>query len=243
MHGEVMNEILRQNTAPRIFFDQPVTIGVPGREEAAKGRALNLCSGGIFICADELLPEDTSVQLHFCLPDGDPVTVDASVIRAVNPQNPHEPVGMALRFENLEPDHAERIDRFISSRLQPGSGEPVRLRLGELGIPILARIQSHWENFVTVDAELPFLRLGSAVHLQLPEGMEPGGAGAIRWVSVHIPPETHIPRLNIGIELGRSPEASTIDEEMDPVCNHEFTEHSRSLDEQVRAERRAELAS
>jgi hypothetical protein len=233
-----MSNEIREETAPRIFFDEAVTIMMADREEPVMGRALNLSEGGIYVCAPEQLSSDVRVTLQFCLPDGDFITTPARVIRAVTPKDPVEPAGMAMCFEDLPHDHAERIHRFISSRLQPATGEAVRLELGELGTPIAARTQSYWDRFLAVDAELPFLRLGSGVSYQFTGGQKVGGNGCIRWVSVHVPPSTGVPRLNIGIELSDDCPVVEVQEEVDPVCNGEFTEHSKEVDKEVRAERR-----
>jgi len=145
---------------------------------------------------------------------------------------------MALRFESVGTDQAQRIDRFVKSRMQPCAGEPIRMELGELGVPIKARTQSYWRGYLSVDAELPFLRLGSKVSLQLP-GRPQTDQGAIRWVSVDVPADTGVPQLNIGVEIAEQPERITLEEETDPVCNSEFARDSARLDQEVRSRRRA----
>jgi hypothetical protein len=199
--NETMNDEIRKMAVPRIFFDEPVTIFLEGREQPLLGRALNISTGGIFIRAMEILPEARIVKLQFALPDGEPITAQASVLRSISSPHEAEPAGMAMRFESLEPGYAERIDQFIFERLQPGTGQTVRLLLGDLGLAIKAKTQASWSNFLCVDAELPFLRLGSEVQIQLPEETAVDRRGSIRWVSVQVPPQTGIPRLNIGIDL------------------------------------------
>jgi hypothetical protein len=238
-----MSESIRQSTAPRIFFDEPVTIIVGDQEETLIGRALNISNGGIFICAPKVLAEEQAVVLKFCLPDGDEVVLQAAVIRSVFTHDPQEPAGMALRFAALEPHYAERIDRFISGRLQPATGDVIRLKLGDLGFPITAKTQSCWDKFICVDAELPFLRLGSTVALNFPQNLEANASGCIRWVSVHVPPETSIPRLNIGIEFTSPGHDQELEEDTDPVCNQEFADHSKVMDAQERTARKTAAAS
>jgi hypothetical protein len=234
-----MSDLIRQDSYPRVFFDEPVAIWVQGTEEAISGRALNLSCSGIYICCAELLPESTAVHLEFDLPDGNAVAADALVVRSIDPTCPTEPAGMALLFQTLLQGSGERIESFIQNRMQPATGERVRLQLGDVAFPIAARAQSLWGNVLSVDAELPFLRLGSTVNLEFPEGVAGAEGGSIRWVSIHIPPSTGVPRLNIGIEMDSPPTGRLFDEEeIDPICNHAFAEHSRDADQTLRAERR-----
>jgi len=255
-----MSDVIRKEAAPRVFFDEPVTLTVLGEggegDEVLEGRALNLSTGGLYVCTPQVLPPDTRVALRFGLPGGEGlVAAEATVVRGVQPQDPREPPGMALRFEAYAPGAAELVAQFVERRLQPAVGAPVRMQLGDLQVPITVRTQQSFGNFLSVDAELPFLRLGSPVNLQLPEDGQQG-AGAIRWVSIHVSPETGIPHLNIGIELSAPPAAGLAvdhraagaaaeedaEEEADPVCSAEFVEHARTVDRTLRAQRRAAAA-
>jgi len=239
-----MQETIRKNSSPRVFFDEPVEIQAKGSEAVIRGRALNLSVGGIYVCSTIALPERSEVALVFALPGGGLIQAEASVLRVVASENESEPTGMALGFSLIDPAAARVIEGFVASRLQPARGEPVRLLLGDLSFPIAARTQASFEGFLSVDAELPFLRLGSSVALQAQEAVGEG-AGSIRWVSIHVDPESGVPRINIGIELETRPraDASAYDEELDPVCSVEFTEHSQGLDRPVRAQRRQQSAT
>jgi hypothetical protein len=238
-----MTEV-RHDLMPRIFFDEPVAIHVLGERQPRAGRALNLSLGGAFVRGDELLPEDTRLVIRFALPDGYIVEAEARVVRHVPAADPLEPCGMALQFLGMTPECGERFERFLGARLEPAAGASVRLHLGDLGFPIRARTHSAWANVLSVDAELPFLRLGSPVSMPMgaPDDLLYGN---IRWVSVHVPPDSGIPRINIGIEMGPGEDAlefaeddpTPLDEE-DPVFTTEFADHSFQLDRQLR-ERRA----
>lgn len=237
-----MTNRIRQQMEPRVYFDQPVLMQVGG--EPFEGRAFNLSRSGMFVSAAEQLVEGATLTLAFSLPDAQAVSARAVVVRQVAMDTPMERSGMALRFLELEPLCAARIDRFITERTKPAQGETVRLKVGDLGFPIKARTHSAWENVLSVDAELPFLRLGSAVSLPQAQGFN----GSIRWVSVHVPPETGVPRINIGIEMDElrdldaelfDPEDLDFDVDLDPVCTSEFADHSQRLDRQIRTARRA----
>ena len=143
---------------------------------------------------------------------------------------------MALRFDGIEREAAYELDRFIEERLQPANGETVRLQLGKTRVR--ARAQASWGNVISVDAELPFLKLGSLVDVHPSEHIEPG-AGEIRWVAVHVCPDSGVPRLNIGIELEqRAAELPEYDELNDPIYTAEFAEHARLRDRQMRDARK-----
>lgn len=229
--------ILRDECLPRIPFAEPVNLEVEETGEVLSGQGLNLSCGGIFVCTEGLLAEGTRVRLGFALPGGRPVCTNAIVLRAVQPDEPREPVGMALRFEELPAAALREIDAYLESWLRPAAEEQrVRIELGELGIAITARPQSCWGSFLSVSAELPFLRLGSRVRL-LDEQGDASEQGSIRWVSVQVPPGSGVPRLHIGIEV--EPEgAEQAEAEHDPVCCPEFVDDSQALDRHLRTERR-----
>lgn len=239
---------LRQPSAPRVFFDEPVDLQAKGSDAVVRGRALNLSTGGIYVCSTVSLPEGCGVDLAFALPGAGLIQAEATVLRTIAPDDEREPAGMALAFSSLDPAAASLIEHFVASRLGPQRGEPVRLLLGQLSFPIAAQTAASFEGFLSVDAELPFLRLGSPVVLQHPDNA--GGRGTIRWVSIHVVPESGVPRINIGIELDTRPgdadaevALADYDEELDPVCSVEFSEHSHTLDRAVRAQRRQQSAA
>lgn len=243
-----MPEEIRQQHDPRIFFDEPVTLFLPyAGGESVEGRARNISQRGMFVQADRLLPESTPVGVRFELPDGLLVFARAKVVRQIDSIDGVEPEGMALYFETFAPDCREHIAKLVEQRLRPPSNKTVRLEVDELDHPIRVQHHSSRGNVVSVAAELPFLRLGSQV--TLPESEDAGEtSGSIRWVSVHTPSESGVPRINIGIEMAANeadveeydPDADTIvetpwlDTEEDPICTQEFVEHSRQLDKQLR---------
>lgn len=233
--------MLRQDLTPRIFFDEPVDILVEGEESLLCGRALNISVGGMFVRAPVVLESETKIQVRFELPTTDLIVADATVLRTIEAEAVDEPPGMALRFDAMDDWCQAQINRFIDDRSRPGSGEAVRLKIADVGTPMKAKVQSSWDNIVSVDAELPFLRLGSSVHLEPSQSARPAD-GQIRWVAVHICPESGVPRLNIGIEV-ETPEvdpveASLFDEVDDPILTSDFVSHSRCKDQEVRAVRR-----
>jgi hypothetical protein len=84
-----------------------------GEASPLYGQGLNLSSSGLYVCCNEYLPLSTLVQLHFVLPDDTPVSLVASVVRAIQTQHHREPNGMALQFVSYDRDAAEKITHFV----------------------------------------------------------------------------------------------------------------------------------
>lgn len=226
----------REDAAPRIFFDEPVELALPGQDCAIPGQALNISPNGMFIRASVLLPAGTAVQVRCELAPGEPLAAAATVVRAVVGDG-LEPAGMGLRFDQLEELSAWRLATFLDRRLHPARGVPVRLQLPE--VPALrATAHASWQNLISVDAPLPFLRVGSEVALEAPAPLQTG-RGQIRWVEVHVCPQTGVPRLNIGIELPPADQLAAIDEDCDPIYTEEYAAVARALREQSLERRRA----
>lgn len=230
--------MIRSELVPRVYFDEQVSLLDERHSIVLRGRALNLSTAGMFVCGECSIEHTTPLDVRFELPGGGAVEARVSVVRAIGDDDPFEPAGLALRFETMTGDCAARLERFIAGMLQPASGHRICLDLDELGSTVSATAHSSWGNVLAVDAELPFLRVGSAVHLSSTMPTESRNRGAVRWVSVHIDPDTGIPRLNIGIQLddassanpAQASEGSDIlhDEELDPIYTTDFVQHVRS---------------
>lgn len=75
-------------------------------------QASDLSVGGLHLAGTISHPEGTRVSLELHLPGtGAPVRVEAEVV-----SEPGDPIGMHLRFVDLDPDARERIERFIAAR-------------------------------------------------------------------------------------------------------------------------------
>jgi uncharacterized protein (TIGR02266 family) len=72
----------------------------------------NLSSGGIFLEKTIPHPVGTRVALQFTLPgDHTPIKVTAEIVNALESE---ARLGMGLKFVDLPPDAAGRIDRFVA---------------------------------------------------------------------------------------------------------------------------------
>lgn len=229
--------MIRDEFAPRIYFDAPVALQLEDDAVIVEARAHNLSHSGLFVGVEDPFPVEARVHLSFDLPDGTLFSAGAEVVRIVNEASAVEPVGMALHFDEVDEISSERLADFLAARMQPAAGERVRLLLGDVNVPIAARAQGSFGDILSVDADLPFLTLGSEVTLS--GAGEISGEGEIRWVSVHVSPETGVPCLNIGIQRYDVGSAVLDDEEHDPVCTGDFAHHAESLDHEIRQERKS----
>ncbi len=187
---------------PRVSLDGRVDLLVDDHGRA--GQVRNLSTGGIFVEEIEPRPElDAKVDLAFSLPGGAFVEGQAKVVRTVAPGDGAERSGVALRFERLFGAGKQRIKDFIGEQTEPLEGVPVRIRIGEQVMRVESGPASG--DVLQLDCALPFLKLGAPVDL-LPGGGEQHDTrgGALRWVSIHVPPGSTTPRIRLGVELSRA---------------------------------------
>lgn len=114
-----------RRTAQRVEADLAVT--VTGDPEAAKGKALNISTSGIYFESPHFLAPLTKVQLELRVPETDPkrgetaVACDGIVVR-VEPEK-KDPARtlyrVAILFTYMSESSLRSLDRFIRSRL-PG---------------------------------------------------------------------------------------------------------------------------
>lgn len=133
-----MYDETRQDPTPRIPLKAPVTV-VTGNNGGPPQtlQMRNLGPGGLFLDCDRPLPEGEQVRVSFALPGGQQINTPARVIRAVH-GGVHDPTGMALRFEGLEPSAAESLDLLMDGVEHLGDGphlEPEE----ELTDPVLSQ--------------------------------------------------------------------------------------------------------
>ena len=77
-----MSDSLRHVPSQRVFLDEPVWLTPAGEELAQPGRALNLSTGGLFVCTEAVLDAGSAVLVRFSLPGGTLVSAEAAVVRA-----------------------------------------------------------------------------------------------------------------------------------------------------------------
>jgi hypothetical protein len=196
---------------PRVIVDQPVILQ-PSNGSELHGRIRNLSQGGAYIVDLEQQPRvQSQVHIVFALPHGPDVEANATVLRSVPSGHPEEPEGIAVKFEDDDPG---ALAAFIREALGPGgeASNKVRLKLDTHGgVVITAREREREESgMVTVECDLPFLCIGSGVHLQRSDEDELH-TGILSWVSAQTPPGSAYPRIHLGISLRTGREDPTPD--------------------------------
>lgn len=179
---------MRSVQSPRVAHDATVEIG-----SGSRGRAVNLSTGGIFVAAEQPLDPGAQVHLKVNLRDGaSPLDVDAEVVWRGDG-------GMALRFVELDDVGRRRIQRLVQKRepTQLG-GRDVRIRLPELNAPLRASARELTERGLMIEAELPWLRLGSAVTAEL--SPDQACDGHVQWIGLDVT-RSGSARLRIFIDL------------------------------------------
>jgi hypothetical protein len=165
---------MRSVDAPRVQYDATVEIG-----EKARGRAINLSTGGILVSSEESLEPGAQVQLKVNLHDGSsPLAVGAEVVRRGEG-------GMALRFVDIDEISKQRIQRLIQRREPTIFGRrDVRIHLPSLPAPLRASARDLTERGVMIEAELPWLKLGSSVTAELSQ--DRACEGRVSWIGIDV---------------------------------------------------------
>ena len=179
---------MRSINAPRVAHDATVEIG-----EGHRARAINLSTGGIFIAAEEPLDLGDQVHLKVNLRDGAaPLDVEAQVLRRADG-------GMALRFVELDDVGKRRIQRLVQKREPTQFGKrDVRIHLPSLSAPLRASARDLTERGVMIEAELPWLRLGSQVTTEL--SADRACDGRVQWIGLDVT-RSGSARLRIFVDL------------------------------------------
>ena len=179
---------MRSINAPRVAHDATVEIG-----DRHRGRAVNLSTGGIFVAAEEPLDPGAKVHLKVNLRDGaSPLDVEAQVLRRADG-------GMALRFLELDDVGKRRIQRLVQKREPTQFGKrDVRIHLPSLSAPLRASARDLTERGVMIEAELPWLRLGSQVTTEL--SADRACDGRVQWIGLDVT-RSGSARLRIFVDL------------------------------------------
>src|SRR5262245_34727728 len=182
---------MRSVHAPRVPHDATVELG-----SGAVARAINLSVGGIFVAADAPLDPGSQVHLKVNLLDGKaPVAVDGQVVWKAE----H---GMALRFIGLEEGARLRIQQLVKKRENTvAPRRDVRIHLPSLSAPLRASARDLSELGIMVEAELPWLRLGSPVTTEL--SPERAADGRVQWIGLDVT-RAGAARLRIFVDLAES---------------------------------------
>jgi len=80
---------------------------------------LNISNGGLFLKTDNAYPLDTIVFLRFTMPgDTQPIKTEGKVVWCnTTKRKGYFPRGMGIKFLKLEPNDAEKINKFVDEHL------------------------------------------------------------------------------------------------------------------------------
>ncbi len=202
---------MRSSSAPRIEHDAAVTL--ESGEKPIEARAVNLSVGGIFVRADEQLDPGEPVGLKIELGDGGlPIEARAEVVWVRD----H---GMALRFVRLDDTSERRIQRLVAQKSREPTGmhpRDVRIHLASLPAPLRAVARDQTAEGIMLEAELPWLKLGSEVTTEL--SADRACTGLVRWVGLDVT-RSGSARLRIYVDIQESSGVPDLGVSGPPIIN------------------------
>jgi hypothetical protein len=168
---------MRSSNSPRIPHDASVEFGT-----GAHARAVNLSTGGTYVATPEVLEPGETVQLKVDLRDGhEPLDAEAEVVWRGRE-------GMALRWTSLQDSARRRIQRLVERQEPtPFARRDVRIRLPSLSAPLRASARDLTDQGIMIEAELPWLQLGTPVTAEL--SPERSCAGRMQWIGLDVTKE------------------------------------------------------
>lgn len=205
--------MMRSTTTPRIQHDATVKFETGGGVVPPfDARAVNLSVGGLFVNAPTLLAPGVQVDLQVSLRDGkSPVHAKGEVVWVQDGADDER--GMALRFLDLETGAEQRIEKLVALRTREPTGtgttstrRELRIRLPSLPAPLRAVARDQTDRGLMLEAELPWLTLGSEIVAEL--SPDRAVEGTVRWVGLDVTRAGHA-RLRIFVEVqGEDPQHS-----------------------------------
>src|SRR5262252_9025920 len=192
---------MRSTEAPRVQLDTTVRMQTGELGAAFEARSVNLSVGGVYVESERVLDPGAQVEMKVNLHDGgSPLEARGEVVW-VKSQDESAKAGMALRFLALDEMSARRIARLVASRVREPTGmlkRKVRIKLAGLPAPLRAVARDLSEQGVMLEAELPWLKLGSAVTTEVTQGRE--RVGRLKWVGIDVAP-SGAARLRISVDF------------------------------------------
>jgi hypothetical protein len=188
----------RAPDVPRIPLDVLVRLTHEDFEEPFDADGVDVSAGGLALRADYLPEVGDRLRCRFdCPPEGAAIEVDGEVVWAHDAGERSGEFG--LRFTALD-EHAERALTSLLAQVGEPDGErpTARLHLENVATPIDAEIVARGSGSLTVEQELPFLRLGMGVVV---EGTGPAH-GRLSGVGLRV--EGGVPRLVLSVEQARA---------------------------------------
>jgi uncharacterized protein (TIGR02266 family) len=102
-----------RRTDPR--YDRRVEVEIVAAGKQYRVTTRNLSLGGMFVDTDDLLPEQTTIQVRFKVPTQPELVDVAGEVRWVEPGTDGKPGGMGIRFQGLRARDVWALNRFFQS--------------------------------------------------------------------------------------------------------------------------------
>ena len=185
----------------RIPLDMLVRLTHEDYEEPFDADGVDVSAGGIALRADYLPEIGDRLRCRFdAPPDGAEIELDGEVVWAHDAGERSGEFG--LRFAAMDVEAEEALERIIA-HLGGGAAHTARARLHleSVATPIDAEVIDRDARSLTVEQELPFLRIGMGV------AVEGHGPAHGRLASVDLRIEEGVPRLLLVVEDARPVES------------------------------------
>lgn len=192
---------------PRMPLDVLVQLTHEDFEEPFDADGVDVSGGGLALRADYLPEVGDRLRCRFdCPPEGLELELDGEVVWAHDAGERRGEFG--LRFAELDLGAEEALSRLVEHLGgAPRAGARARLHLEAVATPIDAEILDRDASSLTVEQELPFLRLGMRV------SVEGAGPAHGRLASVDLRVEDGVPRLLLVVR----DEAAEVEREAAPA--------------------------
>ncbi len=219
----------RSEATPRLPVELDVDFATEQMAETETLKTQDVGEGGLFLKTHLPLNPGTRFGCRFHI-GGEPILAEGEVawVRTGEPDS-DPPPGMGVRFVAVHPEDAQRLRQFVLG-LEPdpdqeGDLPRVSFQLRGLGQPLPGEFMAMSESGLAAVAELPFLKLGSTVTVNIDEpGREGPISGQIAWLSLEQDdlPEGAAPRIRLGIHFHGAPpedhpEGGSLEERGGPV--------------------------
>lgn len=197
----------RAHDVPRIPLDVLVRLTHEDFDEPFDADGVDVSAGGLALRADYLPEVGDRLRCRFdCPPEGEEVELDGEVVWAHDAGERSGEFG--LRFAELDVRAESALSRLVEhlgGAKRDGMRPRARLHLEGIATPIDGEVLERDGSWLTVEQELPFLRIGMSV------AVEGTGPAQGRLSSVDLRVEQGVPRLVLVVEDARARTEGAID--------------------------------
>ncbi len=207
-----MDATQRSEDTPRKRAELAVDCATEEMDEPVTLTTKDVGAGGLFIKTEHPLEVGTRFGCRFDVGDDCPILAECEVVWARPGESDALPApGMGVRFVALEPGDAVRLQSFITGVELDATAEAPRVtfRIEGLGQTVPGEFRALSDDGMSAVAELPFLKVGSAVQVSIDEAGEGPKAGRIAWLVVedNEEDEASSPKIRLGIHFDPEAEA------------------------------------